>query len=203
MELSQTSLIASEQSHFNHPEPTLVNNEKPISSDGETLFLSNEEKVMVSEGENIKSSNEGKPTSSEDEKLPSFDERPIYSEGKPSDGAKLICSDDKKLLISDEKSIYPGEKSPTSADGRYSNSSDRKLTSLDEKPTSSEAKSLASGHAISIIDPPAFEENDSDWKLGRQELLVMISLMLVSFIAALDMTVLVPVLPASPPALFI
>lgn len=41
------------------------------------------------------------------------------------------------------------------------------------------------------------EESVPEWKIGRQEALIMISLIVVSLIAALDATVLVPVLPVS------
>lgn len=41
----------------------------------------------------------------------------------------------------------------------------------------------------------AVEKGISEWKLGRKEKLVMIALVIVSFIAALDASILVPLLP--------
>ena len=44
---------------------------------------------------------------------------------------------------------------------------------------------------------PVVQEPVPQWKLGRQETLIMMALMVVSLTAALDATVLVPVLPVS------
>ena len=46
---------------------------------------------------------------------------------------------------------------------------------------------------------PIAQEPVSEWKLGRQEALIMMALMMVSLTAALDATVLVPALPVSKP----
>ena len=41
----------------------------------------------------------------------------------------------------------------------------------------------------------AVEKDLVEWKLGRREKLVLVALVIVSFVAALDATILVPVLP--------
>lgn len=44
----------------------------------------------------------------------------------------------------------------------------------------------------------AGEEQTSEWNLGRQEMLVLVALVIVSFVGALDATLLAPVLPVNP-----
>lgn len=126
------------------------------------------------------------------------------------DDEKLTCSGETRPTSSDGKKLASAnEEKPTSLDGEDATSSEREKPAYpdrekspsfkEEKPMSSGPKmSSASNHVITDVDFPTTEEDELEWKLGRQELLVMISLMLVSLIAALDATILVPVLPAGP-----
>ena len=62
-----------------------------------------------------------------------------------------------------------------------------------------EKTALPSSDATERTSTPVVQEPVPEWKLRRQEILIMIALMIVSLTAALDATVLVPVLPVSKP----
>ena len=64
-----------------------------------------------------------------------------------------------------------------------------------------EKTALPSSDSAEIPSTPVVQEPVLEWKVGRQETLIMIALMVVSLTAALDATVLVPVLPVSKPKL--
>ena len=147
---------------------TLVNKHESALFDGEKPTSFDEKSPPFPDGENLTSSNGEKPTS---------------------------CNGKKSIFVNEEKSAFSDEEKEkaTSSDGGKAPSFE------DEKPISTSPKtSPTSGHVKNVVDPPAPEEDELEWRLGRQELSVMISLMLVSLVAALDATVLVPVLPAGP-----
>ena len=62
-----------------------------------------------------------------------------------------------------------------------------------------EKKAPPSPDSAEKTSSPVIQEAVSEWKVGRQEALIMMALMVVSLTAALDATVLVPVLPVSKP----
>lgn len=49
-----------------------------------------------------------------------------------------------------------------------------------------------------VEEGPASSSEEEEWKHGRQELIILFTLAAVSFIVALDSTILVPALPVSP-----
>ena len=66
---------------------------------------------------------------------------------------------------------------------------DQRIHAEKKTPPSS---TLAENTSTAVTREPVLE-----WKLGRKEALIVLSLMIVSLVAALDATVLVPVLPVS------
>jgi hypothetical protein len=72
------------------------------------------------------------------------------------------------------------------------------MASLMEKP---EDKSGHSQQSLPISD--ASEDEFENWKAGRQQLMILGCLAIVSLVVALDGTVLVPVLPVSDNCLII
>ena len=78
---------------------------------------------------------------------------------------------------------------------------------MDLSPNSSSPikRSNAKKAAPAVFSPPeerspgVSQESVLEWDVGRKEALTMVALMIVSLTAALDTTVLVPVLPVSKP----
>ena len=69
-----------------------------------------------------------------------------------------------------------------------------------DHPSHAEKTPLPASDIAERPSTPVVQEPVPEWKLGRQEILIMMALMVVSLTAALDATVLVPVLPVSKPA---
>lgn len=68
-----------------------------------------------------------------------------------------------------------------------------------DHPSHAEKTALPASDVAERPSTPVVQEPVPEWKLGRQETLIMVALMVVSLTAALDTTVLVPDLPVSNP----
>lgn len=68
-----------------------------------------------------------------------------------------------------------------------------------EEHSNAEKTSPALSEVAEVSNTAVVQEPVGEWKVGRQEALIMMALMIVSLTAALDATVLVPVLPVRKP----